>query len=398
MKKILVLCLGLILINCTYDPSTKPSDWYTNPVSYPDDSSTHPRRDLFQAYLDSAVAEGLPGAVLLIRTPQEGTWVGLSGYADIASRVPWQPSTISRVGSVTKSFAGIVILKVCEESGLSLDALAHPYLPEKVLSKVANAKTSTIRQLLNHTSGIYNYLESIALLSESYGSYRYSYQPKEKLIEYAYDKDAEYAPGEGWNYSNTNFLLLEMIAENITGVDSRKLLDSLIIQPLDLQSTLYNPGGPLPKGLAHGYADFFADGRLIDVTETELENFHYDGGIISTVYDLANFIDALFQSPFLSERIKTELIKTVDTKGESERGTDFYGCGIILEKHPDYGNVFGHSGTATGYTAHVYHIEQHNITIAAIVNGSQNTIDDRSYKWFSPLKYDNILRLAVGEK
>jgi D-alanyl-D-alanine carboxypeptidase len=162
MKKILLLCIGLILINCTYDPPTKPSDWYTNPVSYTDDSSTHPRRQLFQAYLDSAVAEGLPGAVLLIRTPQEGTWVGVSGYADITSRVPWQPATLSRVGSITKTFAAIVILQLYGDSRLELDDLARPYLPKEVVSNVANAGTCTIRQLLNHSSGIYNYLESIS--------------------------------------------------------------------------------------------------------------------------------------------------------------------------------------------------------------------------------------------
>lgn len=398
MKKITTVLIGLIFAGCTYDPPTKPENWYQNPNTYSDESSTHPRRELFQAYLDSAVVEGLPGAVLLIRTPEEGTWVGASGYADIASRVPWRPSTISRVGSVTKLFAGTVILLLSEDSRLELDEFAKPYLPPEVVSKIANAENCTIRQLLNHNSGIYNYLESVSLVLESYGSYQYAYQPKEKLVEYAYNKDAESNPGEGWNYSNTNFLLLEMIAEKVTDVDCRTLLDSLIFQPLDLKSTSYNPGGPVPKGLARGYADFFADGELIDVTETEIENFHFDGGVISTVYDLADFMDALFQSSFLSEYLKSELTKTVATHGESERGTDFYGSGVILEKHPKYGNVWGHSGTATGYTAHVYYIENENITIAAIVNGSQNTIEDRSYKWFSPLKYDSILRLAIESK
>jgi len=395
MKKMILLLIALLIIGCTYDPPTKPTEWYNNPTSYTDNSSTHPRRQLFQAYLDSAVTEGLPGAVLLIRTPQEGTWVGVSGYADIANHVPWQPSTMGRIGSVSKLYAATAILLLHGDSYFELDELANPYLPNEVVAKVANAGTCTIRHLLNHTSGIYNYLESIALVSESYGSYRYAYQPKEKLIEYAYHKDAEYALGNGWNYSNTNFLLLEMIAERVTGVDSRTLLDSLIFKPLRLPSTLYNPNGALPRGLARGYADFFRDGKLIDVTDTEIEHFHYDGGIISTVYDLADFIDALFQSPFLGERLKTELTKAAATNGRSERGVDYYGSGIILEKHPQFGNVWGHSGTATGYTAHVYHLEQENITIAALVNGSQGTIADRSYKWFSPLKYDKILRLAV---
>ena len=399
MRKILLLLLALTaFFNCTFEPPTKPTDWYTNPVSYSNDSAAHPRGQLFQAYLDSAVAERLPGGVLLIRTPQEGTWVGASGYADIASRASWQPATLSRVGSVTKTFAATVILKLYGESLLDLDDLAKTYLPKEVVSKIANAESCTIRQLLNQTSGIHNYLAALLLVSESYGSYRYAYHPKERLLEYSYNKKAEYAPGTSWNYSNSNFVLLEMIAEKATGRDSRELMDSLVIQALDLKCSIYNPGGDMPKGMARGYADFFTDGRLIDVTDTEIENFHYDGGLVSTVYDLASFIDALFQTPFLSEKEKEALVNAVDTQGQSERGTDFYGCGIILEKHPLYGNVYGHSGTATGYTAHVYHVEEENITVAAIINGSQNTIEERSYKWFSPLKFDKILRLAVDEK
>ncbi len=118
---------------------------------------------------------------------------------------------------------------------------------------------------------------------------------------------------------------------------------------------------------------------------------------MSTVYDLADFIDALFLTPFLGESARTELLTTVATGGKSERGTDFYGSGIILEQHPTFGPVWGHSGTAMGYTAHVYHLERLQITIAALVNGSQNTIEDRSYEWFSPLTNDAILKLVLQE-
>ncbi len=395
MKRILLFLTAILFSACTYDPPTQPAVWYENSQHYMDDSESHPRREPFQAYLDSAVAEGLPGAVLLIRTPQEGTWVGTAGFVDIAGNVPWKPSTISRVGSVSKMFAATLVLKVCESHDISLDTRVKDFLPGKVVSRVANAESCTIRQLLNHTSGIYNYLESPVLLMEAYGSYDYAYQPKEKLLKYAYDKDAGFAAGRSWEYSNSNYLLLEMLAEKVTGVDSRTLLDSLIIQPLGLKSTVYNPVAELPGGLARGYADLFTDGRLVDVTETNLERFHYDGGVISNVYDLANFMDALFLSSFLSDSLNTEMLNVVHTQGKSERGTDFYGCGIIMEEHPRYGKIYGHSGTAVGYSAHLYHIENEGITIAAMVNGSQSTIEERSYKWFSPLEYDTIEKLAM---
>lgn len=388
--------LLLPLLSCTYDPPLRAAESYANPVLYSDESSTHPRRAEFQAYLDRAVSDGLPGAVLLIRTPGEGTWVGTSGYADIASEVKWQPNTLGRIGSVTKTFAAAVILKLQEQSLLSLDAPANEHLPAGISSNLANARSATIRQLLQHTSGIPEYLESSRLLLEVLGSYDYEYQNERRLLEYAYGADAEFPPGAGWGYSSSNYLLLELVAEHASSQPSSTLLESLIFQPLGLRSTSYDPGHAPPPNLARGYGDVFADGHLIDVTENEIERFHYDGGIVSTVYDLADFLEALLTGDALSEAARDELRAVVPTHGKSPRGTDFYGAGLILEEHPEFGAVYGHSGTALGFSAHMYHLEQYGITYAAIVNASQHSLEKRSYRWFSPLKHDDILRLVVG--
>jgi D-alanyl-D-alanine carboxypeptidase len=388
------LTLGLLLLGCTYEPPTRSAEWYENPVVYQDQRDTHPRRASFQRYLESAVADGLPGAALLIRTP-EGTWVGAAGYADIANDVPWTPAMIGRVGSITKTFAAAVLLKLFEEQGLSLDARAKPWLPGELTSEIENAGKATLGQLLNHTSGIYDYLSSTALLLEAAGSYDFEYHTKQQFLEFAYGEPAEYAPGTGWNYSETNFLLLETIAERLSGQTSTSLMNSLVISALELPSTFYAPSEALPPGLVRGYADLFADERLIDVTETNLERFHYDGGAISNVYDLADFLDALILTDFVSEAVRSQLLEVVSTRGKSERGTDFYGHGIILEDHPVHGRIFGHSGTTTGFTAHVYHVENSGVTFAAIVNASQKNLEKRSYDWFSPLKRDSILQLVM---
>jgi D-alanyl-D-alanine carboxypeptidase len=388
---------NVLLLACTYDPPVRSAEWYQNPEPYSDQSLTHRRRGVFQSYLERAVNEGLPGAVLLIRTPEEGTWAGAAGYADVASAVKWRPSTIARIGSTTKMFASAVILKLFEQSLLSLDAPARDHLPAEVTDNIANAGSATVHQLLHHTSGIYNYLASSKLLLESLGSYAYAYQPPRKLLEYAYGNAAEFAPGTSWGYSNTNFLLLELIAEHASSQPAKPLLETLVIKPLGLSSTSYDPGQPPPKGLARGYGDIFADGKLIDVTDNRIERFHYDGGMISNVYDLADFLHALVPGTFLGDKARSALREVVPTRGKSERGTDFYGSGLILEQHPRFGPVFGHSGTALGFSAHVYHLERSGITFAAIVNASQHTMEERSYRWFSPLKEDDILELVAGE-
>jgi D-alanyl-D-alanine carboxypeptidase len=389
------LGLPLLLLACTYQAPIRPVEWYENPQHYPDDSAAHPRREALQSYLDRAVKEGLPGAALLVRTPEEGTWVGAAGYVDIASGVKWAPSTIGRVGSVTKLFAASVILKLAEQSLLTLDAPAGQYLPKDVVDHVANAGTATVRQLLHHTSGVFDYLKSSELLLDALGRYDYRYQPKEKLLEHAYGKTPDFPPGMGWSYSNTNFLLLELIAERVSARSGEALLDEMVIRPLGLRSTSYHPGGEPPRGMARGYADVFADGKLIDVTDNQLERFHYDGGVISNINDLASFLEGLLAGPFLEEATRSALLDVVPTRGNSPRGTDFYGTGLILEQHPKFGPVYGHSGTALGFSAHVYHLPRSKVTFAALVNASQHTMEERSYRWFSPLKVDTILELVV---
>jgi D-alanyl-D-alanine carboxypeptidase len=280
---------------------------------------------------------------------------------------------------------------------LSLDDPAGRYLPGRVVDRVANAGGATVSQLLHHTSGTFDYLKSPDLAQEALGSYDYEYQGAAKLLEYAYDEDAAFAAGTSWGYSNTNFLLLELIAQRASGDTGKQLLESLVFEPLALRSTSYDPSRPAPRGMVRGYADLFADGELIDVTESELERFHYDGGVVSNVYDLADFLDALLASDLLQDEARAALLDTVPTHGHSERGTDHYGCGLILEQHPRFGRVYGHSGTGFGFSAHVYRIESLGITFAAIVNASQHTMEERSYRWFSPLKHDDILRLVPDE-
>jgi len=397
MRPLRWLLISCVLSGCTYDPPQRPATWYENPEHYSDNSATHSRRAAFQAYLDHAVQEGLPGAVLLIRTPEEGTWVGASGFADIASQVPWKPDMIGRVGSVSKLFAAAVILKLVDQSVLSLDSCGCDHLPNALTSKIANAEVATVSQLLHHTSGTFNYLESTSLFLRAAGSYDYDYQSKEALLEYAFGEPASFSPGAGWEYSNTNFLLLQTVAEQASGQSGKALLESMVIEPLGLRSTRYDPAQPAPTGLARGYGDLFADGKPIDVTDTALERFHYDGGVIANVYDIADLLDTLLTGPFFSEGARAAFTDYVPTGGNSKRGVDYYGAGLIVEQSPEFGPVYGHSGTTMGFSAHVYHLAQFGITFAAIVNGSQHTLEERSYRWFSPLKYDDVLRLVVGQ-
>jgi len=349
-----------------------------------------------QRYLDAAVAAGLPGVSLLVRGPQL-TWVGASGFADIAAQVPWASTTVGRAGSVTKLFAATLVSMLVERGDIrDLDVPIRELVWRQEFSRIANSDRVTLRQLLNHTSGIYDYLSSPALIQAALGSPGFAYHTKEQLLEFSYDQPAAFEPGAGWQYSNTNYLLIELAVEAVTGQSGPQLMRSLVIEPLGLESTSYDPEQVLPAGIAHGYADF-GDAVQHDVTTLELERFHFDGGVISNVHDLADFLDAVLGTSILSEASREALLDVVPTHGVSVRGTDYYGLGIILEDSPEYGRVYGHLGTSVGFTTHVYRIMDAGITFAAIVNGSQAGYEPISYEWFSPLLGDKILQLVSGQ-
>lgn len=381
---------------CTFEPPTRSAEWYENPQTYTDDSATRPDRARLQEYLQEAVAAGLPGVVMLVRDPVLGTWVGAAGFADLANSVPWEPSTLGRVGSVSKLFSATVILQLMEQGQLSLDDRLGELVSRSRLDGIANARQATIRQLLDHSSGIYDYLSSSDLYLEASGSYDAEHKSKEQLLEYARGEAAYFEPGDSWKYSNTNYLLLELVAEAVTGSTGPELLQALVIEPLGLRSTSYDPQAPPPRGLARGYSDLFADGALIDVGDVSLERFHFDGGVVSNVYDVADFLDAVMDSSFLSEAGRTALLDVVSTRGNSKRGVDQYGAGIILEDHPELGPIYGHLGVSLGFTAHAYRIVDSGVTFVAIVNGSQHTVEERSQEWFGPLQHDRIVQLVTS--
>lgn len=393
MRCTLEALLVTIIAGCASEASPITPDSTT----FPDGGMSDPTSDEqhFQRYLDDAVAAGVPGVALLVRGPKL-SWAGASGFADVAGGLPWTSATLGRAGSITKLFASALVSMLVERGDIrDLDVPLRDLVWRQEFSRIANSDRVTLRQLLNHTSGIFDYLTSPALIQAALAP-GFAYHSKEQLLEFAYDQPAAFEPGSGWQYSNTNYLLVELAVEAVTGQSGPQLMRSLVIEPLALQSTSYDPEQALPDGMAHGYADF-GDGTRHDVTELELERFHFDGGVISNVHDLADFLDAMLGSAVLSESSRAALLDVVPTHGASARGTDYYGLGIILEDSPVYGRVYGHLGTSVGFTAHVYRIMDAGITFAAIVNGSQAGYEPTSYEWFSPLLGDKILQLVSGQ-
>jgi D-alanyl-D-alanine carboxypeptidase len=345
--------------------------YYENTNVYNDYSFDFPLADVIEQMLSDAVSKGLPGLIMLIDSPDWGTWVCAKGYIDLKNNIPMKNNSLSRIGSITKTFVSVIVLQLADEGSLSLSDPISNYLPDEIVNNVENAKLVTIRQLLNHTSGIFNYTE--ILNPETFYSVGSNKELTSKnTVMMVYGKHAYFKPGMGWHYSNTAYVLLGMIIEKITGKSLGENFTERIFTPLGLSSTYYDPDNPVHMETARGYIDYYDNGYYLDMTDFDSSCRTPDGGIVSCVYDMASFIKKLFNDgSLISESAFYEMTNNLNYwRSEADARID-YGLGIEQLSFTDGVLMYGHSGAHGSYSAYLYYYPEGKMTITALFNSSR---------------------------
>jgi D-alanyl-D-alanine carboxypeptidase len=290
------------------------------------------------------VAAGLPG--LAISAPGGETAAGL---ANLETGEPLTQQHRFRIGSVSKTFIATVVLQLVDEGALALDGEADPVVPG-----------ISVRQLLNHTSGLPNaaVLQDMATLFEPYRrdlTHRWEMSQQE-LLERTLEQPRLFPPGEGWSYSGTNYLALGLLIEDTTGTTIREQLRRRVIEPLGLENTDLPDDITETEGLARGYLPpdnpVLPGPGPVDVTELDLPFNWAGGGVVSTPGDVARFLAALLGGDVLPAGLRTEMLRTVPSDWPE---TDAYGLGIgritsLMRKVASpCGPAWGHLGFSAGY-------------------------------------------------
>lgn len=362
-----ILLLLFVWNGCGGDATLPRADDYQCSTPW---TNTHPRSAQLQAFLESKVAQGVPGAAILIKA-SNGVWAGAAGLADIERGVAMQPCHITRIASITKLFVATVVLMLVEDGLLTLDDAAAPLLPEEVRKNVANADQATIRQLLNHTSGVFNYYEDLEFQLNHVLNDPESVQSLEEILQQIHGRPAYFAPGTGWRYSNSNYVLLGLIIRAKTGKTWQQVLQERILDPLSLSRTYALESG-LPPGITRGYVDLFGEGRYFDATEYTVGNYEPGGGMIANLYDMATFAETLYRSNLISLSSITAMTQwtAVPDADQEEQRFRFthYGLGTYrLETSHGYG--VGHSGGNFGYRSELFYFPDLNLVYAIVANG-----------------------------
>lgn len=275
------------------------------------------------------------------------------GYASVEENIPHNADTKFRIGSISKTFTSVLIFQLIEEGKLSLDTRLSEYFPE-----VPNAKDISIKNLLNHSSGIFN----MTALPD-YQEWDSDPQTREDLLARMQELEPVFEPGARNEYSNSNFLYLTFILEDITGKSYQELVENRIVEKLNLKNTYY--GKPADPGSNESYSYQYVGGEWVKEAETDLTIPLGAGGIVSTPTDLIIFMEALFDLKLISEESLEKM--TEDING--------FGQGIFkIPFGSKYG--YGHSGGIDGFRSNVGYLPEDDITVAFTSNGIRDNMND----------------------
>ena len=308
---------------------------------------------------EAMAAENIPGVIVGVWVPGEGEWVAAFGEADIETGRAMTAADKVRIASNTKTFVATLVLQLADEGALSLDDPVEKYIPG-----VPYGDEITVRNLLNMTSGIFSFSEDETFLAAFTADPLLELTPAEE-VEIALEHPPNFAPGDDWEYSDTNYEMLGIIVEEVTGNTIEDEMRKRIIEPLGLESTSFPTTPDMPPGHAAGYV-LSDGGELQDYTRSSPSVPWAGGAMISDLEDLRVWVKALATGELLSEEMHEQQLQWVDMPGlESVDGK--YGLGIM-----SLAGFRGHNGAIFGYNSIMLYLPEADATIIVLANKSTN--------------------------
>jgi D-alanyl-D-alanine carboxypeptidase len=316
-----------------------------------------------QSVLDNHVNQlEVPGLQAFVITPDGKTWSGASGTIGLTRKDLLQRDHVLRVGSVTKSFTAVLILKMVEGGFLNLDEPIAVWFPD-----LPSADPITIRQLLNHSSGIPEIIPKVLLKSVIPSTY----WERDELLKLIIQDQPHFTPGSKFDYSNSNYILLGLIAEEVSGKPITQLLHEQIIDPLNLKHTYFIPYEQAPARLVPGFdRDMSSFPGMLDIRpqNTSWATAAYtSGALASNAENLGVFYYHLFAEELLLPSIMKEMTTFIEATNPSLPEQIGSGLGL-MQLQVDGQELVGHVGHFMGSTAIVMHSTDKNYTIAVTCN------------------------------
>jgi len=308
-------------------------------VAEPEAAGSRVDREVVQRALDRITGGGGALGAQVRVTDGRHRFTARSGVAELGGSRPVPTDGRFRVGSITKTFVSTVVLQLVGEGKVGLDDPVSRHLP----GLLPDGDRITVRMVLQHTSGLYNYTSALPLDPAGFETIRFKHWEPRELVAISTAKPLDFPPGTSWNYSNTNFVVAGLLVERITGKPYGAAVEQRVLRPLGLRSTVV-PGDRtgIPGPHARGYHS--VAGEPVDVTRLNPSVAWAAGEIISTTADLDRFVDALLDGRLLAPAQQAELTRTLPF-------SQGYGLGFQATELACGVTVYGHGGGIPGYSS-----------------------------------------------
>jgi len=370
--KILVLVI-IVYVACI---SCKKDDEGQLPVPDPTLS------EKIQSALDNAIADyNGKGVSLAVLLPDGEIVKCASGISHANVKV--NTDMLFSAGSITKMFTATTIMQYMEEGLLSLDDSLHQWFP--AYDNIDS--TINLRQLLNHTSGIYEITQNDAFWQLVFSQPDSILEKEELIMEYTLEPHFE--KGTGWNYCNTGYIILRMLVEDLSGKSIASEYRSRLIDHSNLENTFTYLNEELPSNTAHGWFHLDGDNVYDEIPPENLKSFYSaaGGGIFCTAEDLALWANKLFIEKSVVSQSSLDQMLTMHSPCNEEM-VESYGLGIY-EFNPNLFNghkIIGHGGDPIGYAAGCFYLPDYNVCI-----GIMDNTEDGNVMWVSNEVVDLII-------
>ncbi|MFN8355832.1 MAG: serine hydrolase domain-containing protein [Spirosomataceae bacterium] len=317
-----------------------------------------------QRIITNATSKHLVGVAVYIKLEGQKEWLGVAGFADQENKKKLSPETIFSLGSIGKTYTAVAVLHLAQEGRLRLTDPISQYLPAALVSNLPNGQQLTIRHLLSHQSGLFNY-ETNPNLNELYlsGQLRLDTLSHLNVLKrYVFNRPAEALPGTTFAYSSTNFMLLAMIIDAIV-MEGHTAYIRKLITTHGYQNTYYREVPP--THLSEHYGDINQDGKPENLTKQTIETTNWfigDDGIYAPINEAAHFLEDLMNGKILNNEFLTQMMTWNNNKKPD------YGLGLMADKSFPYKFLLGHSGRGIGTTTDLFYFPKQKMTVGIFCN------------------------------
>ncbi|MGW6390948.1 serine hydrolase domain-containing protein [Streptomyces sp. NPDC055103] len=336
-----------------------PAAFVTSSAAAPSAESDFPElTPAVAAELDKAIQDvrrdaNVPGVMVALSAPGKGTYIRSFGEADTETGAAMSPGLYMRIGSETKTFTVTAVLELVDEGKVGLDDPISDYV-----DGVPNGDKITLRHLAAMRSGLFNYTADEDFYKALTTNPDRPFTPRQ-LLDYAFDHPVEFQPGEEFQYSNTNTVLLGLVVEKAGGMPLHEYVQKKVVEPAGLRHTVFPTDAAFPRPHAHGYTEQTASGEIEDATDWNPSWGWAAGAMISNLQDMRTWAKTVATGTLLTAETQAERVRVYPTS----TGGDGYGLGIF-----NIQGWIGHNGSLPGYQSLTIYLPEAEATLVVLLN------------------------------